>query len=178
VADSFDISLAGFVLAMPTLPGRRKGASTQRLYLYHVQRLAAWSRSQDLQGFGALTKHHLRAYLAQLTSRSGSQASPAYESSVLDAIKCLFLYLEEDEDIPDIARKLSVGRPLESDRIAHLDRSQVDRLLGAASTSGTWRSSRYCWTRRRGLLHKPTSISLIYQIRRKNCGRTASVTIS
>jgi hypothetical protein len=131
VDDSFDVSLSGLALAMPTLPGRRKGGSTQKLYLYHVRRLAAWARLRGHEGFATLTKQELRAYLATLVSRSGDEASTAYKSSVLDAIKCLYVYLEEDEDSPDIAGKLSVGSPLESDRIAHLDAPEVDRLLSA-----------------------------------------------
>lgn len=133
MSDPFDVSIAGFALAIPTLPGRRKGASTQKLYLYHAGRLARWARQRGHEGFGTLTKHDLRAYLASLVSRAGDEASPAYKSSVLDGIKCLYVYLEEDEDIPDIALKLSVGRVLESDRIAHLDRPEVDRLLGACA---------------------------------------------
>jgi len=131
VDDPFDVSLAGFALAMPTLPGRRKGPSTQKLYLYHVRRLAAWARLRGHEEFANVTKQELRAYLAAVTSRSGGEASTAYKSSVLDGIKCLYVYLEEDEDIPDIAGRLSVGSALESDRIAHLDAPEVDRLLGA-----------------------------------------------
>jgi site-specific recombinase XerD len=131
VDNPFDVSMAGFALAMPTLPGRRKGPSTQKLYLYHVRRLAAWARLRGREEFATITKQELRAYLAALVSRSGDEASTAYKSSVLDGIKCLYVYLEEDEDIPDIAGKLSVGHVLESDRIAHLDAPEVDRLLGA-----------------------------------------------
>ena len=46
-------------------------------------------------------------------------------------VGALFRYLADEEDGRDIASSITVGRPADSDRITHLERWEVDRLLAA-----------------------------------------------
>jgi site-specific recombinase XerD len=49
-------------------------------------------------------------------------------------IRNLYRFLSDEEDIPDIAARIMVGRPATSDRVTHLDRREVGKLLRACRT--------------------------------------------
>ncbi len=67
---------------------------------------------------------------SSLRGRDGGPPSAAWQATVWWGIRSLFAYLEDKEDVPDIARKITVGRPAQSDRITHLDPPEVDAAAG------------------------------------------------
>jgi hypothetical protein len=84
---------------------------------------------------------------SSLRGRDGGPPSAAWQATVWWGIRSLFVYLEDKEDVPDIARKITVGRPAVSDRISHLDPHEVSALLDACPRpAGAGRDSASPWT--------------------------------
>ena len=133
MADHFEASIAGFRDWLP-FSGRFKNDRTVKQYTTAAQRLAVWAREQGRQDFGELSKAELRAFLASMPGRSGGPATASSQATLWWAIRSLFRYLSEDEDVLDIAKEITVGRPQQSDRISHLDAHQVGALLKACRT--------------------------------------------
>lgn len=132
MADRFEESLVGFRYWLP-YSGRYKSQQTIEQYVTAARRLAIWARAQGRQGFGELTKADLRGFLSSLPGRGGKPASASSQATVHWAIRSLFKYLAEDEGALDIAREITIGRPQASDRITHLDQSEIGRLLKACA---------------------------------------------
>jgi site-specific recombinase XerD len=130
MAGHFDASLAGFADWLP-YSGRYKSEQTVTQYVTAARRLAIWARAQGRASFAELTRTDLRAFLNSLPGRGGQPASASSKSTVWWAIRSLYSYLAEEEQVPDIARTITVGRPQTSDRITHLDPHEVGRLLKA-----------------------------------------------
>ncbi len=133
MADHFDASTEAFRDWLP-YSGRHKSPRTIKQYVTAAQRLAAWARMNGRTSFAQLTKAELRAFLSSLPGRSGGPASASSQATVWWAVRALYRYLSEDENVPDIAKAITVGRPQEGDRITHLDASQVGLLLKACQT--------------------------------------------
>jgi len=116
VADRFSSSISGFADWLP-FSGRHKSPGTIEQYVTAARRLAAWAREQGRQDFAELSKADLRAFLSSLPGRGGKPASASSKATVWWAIRSLYAYLAEEEEIPDIARSITVGRPQASDRV-------------------------------------------------------------
>jgi site-specific recombinase XerD len=110
MADHFSTSLTAFADWLP-FSGRHKNEATQAQYIDSAQRLATWARQQGRQGFAELTKPDLRAFLSSLRGRDGGPPSDAWQATVWWGIRALFRYLEDEENVLDVARKITVGRP-------------------------------------------------------------------
>ena len=130
MADHFETSLVGFRYWLP-YSGRHKSEQTITQYVTAARRLASWARLHGRESFAELTKADLRAFLSSLPGRGGRPASASSQATVHWAIRSLYKYLAEDEGVPDIAREITIGRPQTSDRITHLDREEIARLLTA-----------------------------------------------
>ena len=133
MADHFDASTEAFRDWLP-YSGRFKSPGTIQQYVTAAQRLGAWAREHGRTSFGELTKGDLRSFLSSLPGRTGGPATASSQATVWWAIRALFRYLSEDENVPDIAKAITVGRPQSGDRISHLDASQVGALLKACQT--------------------------------------------
>jgi site-specific recombinase XerD len=130
MADHFDASTEAFRDWLP-YAGRYKSPGTVEQYVTAARRLASWARAQGHEGFGTLTKADLRAFLNSLPGRNGRPATASSKATIWWSIRSLYAYLAEEEQLPDLARSITVGRPQTSDRITHLDPQEVARLLKA-----------------------------------------------
>jgi integrase len=130
MADRFEESITGFRFWLP-YAGRFKNEKTITQYVTAAQRLARWGRAQGHASFGELTRNDLRAFLSSLPGRDGRPASASTKSTIWWAVRSLYAYLSEEEQVPNIARSITVGRPQESERVTHLDAGQVRALLKA-----------------------------------------------
>jgi len=133
MADHFDASTEAFRDWLP-YSGRFKSPGTVEQYVTAAQRLGSWAREHGRQDFAELTKADLRSFLSSLPGRTGGPATASSQATVWWAIRALYRYLSEDEDVTDIAREITVGRPQTGDRISHLDAHQVTALLKACQT--------------------------------------------
>lgn len=133
MADHFEESIEAFRDWLP-YSGRRKSPGTIGLYARQAERLAAWARAQGRQSFQELSRADLRSFLSSLTGRGGGPASDAWRATVWAGIRSLYRYLSDEESTPDIAARIMVGQAAEPDRVDHLDRDQVERLLKACHT--------------------------------------------
>ena len=130
MTDRFEESIARFRYWLP-YSGRFKNERTIEQYVTAAGRLAAWARSQGRESFAELAKADLRSFLSSLPGRGGKPASASSQATIHWAIRSLFRYLAEEEGIPDIAKEITIGRPQASDRVTHLDREEIGRLLKA-----------------------------------------------
>ena len=144
VADRFTSSISGFADWLP-YAGRHKNPRTIKQYVTAAQRLAAWAREHGRQDFAELSKADLRAFLNSLPGRGGKPASASSKATIWWAIRSLFQYLEDEEDVPDIARSITIGPP-QTDRISHLDPHEVTALLKACQDPRERQSSGSPWT--------------------------------
>jgi site-specific recombinase XerD len=131
MADRFDYSIAGFADALPYSGPKTKVPTTIARYVHSARRLADWARARGLQGYEELTARDLRAFLSSLHGRDGGPATEGHKATVWWGIRALFRYLEAEEDVRDVARRISVPQPPQSDRICHLEPADVERLLKA-----------------------------------------------
>ena len=131
MADPFSASISGFSDWLPTSPGRRKCDSTCARYVTVVTRFAAWAREQGRPSFAEVTKADLRAYLKTLHGMHGGQAKESTRAAVWWPIRAMYRYLADEEDLPDIAKSITMHRPPIPDMITHLDMNQVKTLLAA-----------------------------------------------
>jgi site-specific recombinase XerD len=128
MTDSFAASIAGFSDWLPYSPGRRKCESTCARYTQTVVRFARWAREQGRASFAEVTKADLRAYLSGL---KGGQATESTRASYWWAIRALYRYLADEEDLPDLGRSVTMHRPPVPVQVTHLDSRQVGQLLDA-----------------------------------------------
>ncbi len=108
MTDHFEASTAGFSDWLPCSPGRRKCESTCTRYIETVVRFASWARGQGRASFSEVTKADLRGYLNSLRGMRGGEAT---EAANWWAIRSLFRYLADQEDVPDITRSITMHRP-------------------------------------------------------------------
>jgi len=78
-----------------------------------------------------VTKADLRGYLNSLRGMHGGEATETTKATAWWAIRSLFKYLADEEDVPDIARSITMHRPPVPDMITHLGTDDVGKLLAA-----------------------------------------------
>ncbi len=131
MTDPFDSSISGFRDWLPYSPGRRKCETTCLRYAEAVTRFAAWARQQGRASFAEVTRADLRAYLNTLRGKRGGEAKETTKAVNWWAIRAMYRYLADEEELPDIAKSITMHRPPVPDMITHLDMSQVRALLAA-----------------------------------------------
>lgn len=123
----------GFQLS---LTAAKKAAKTRDIYLDATRRHARWLAAQGVTDWEAVTRHHIRGYLAwlqegavcwcgkskehpELQCPKGKPASPGYVSNQYRSIQQFWKWLSSDEDLPNPMTKIEAPNP-ESGKVVPL----------------------------------------------------------